>query len=322
MKIKVWLYNVAVCLNLKDGLFHPKEYILAQSYYSEHTTHSNPGKSVILMVDGRSIHGGLADRLKGAVTLYLLSKKLHRDYKIHWTFPFLLEDYLIPCHYDWRCSDSDIVYDSSLSAPVLLNDYQLPTSFHYFYLWRRHLAKRQLHVYSNSPYCINEFGKTFQHLFKPSGRLQTLIDKHSHALGSRYISCTFRFQQLLGDFAERDYPVLPQDKRQDLIIKCLHQLETIHIANPDSKIYVTSDSSTFLQHAVSFPYVYIVPGTVVHMDYTQDCDYKVYAKSFLDFYLISAATKSYLVCGDQMYRSGFARLASSINNHPYEEITF
>ena len=53
------------------------------------------------------------------------------------------------------------------------------------------------------------------------------------------------------------------------------------------KILVTSDSITFLKTIRKQKnYVSIIPGKVVHMNYTSEAEYKVYMESFIDLLML------------------------------------
>ncbi|HRQ30126.1 MAG TPA: hypothetical protein PLU49_08640 [Saprospiraceae bacterium] len=56
---------------------------------------------IISVADGTRSSKGLTDRFKGMVSLYALSKATHSNFKILFTHPFNLTDYLIPNQYDW-----------------------------------------------------------------------------------------------------------------------------------------------------------------------------------------------------------------------------
>ena len=54
----------------------------------------------IAMVDGEAYHGGLCDRFKGIISLYAYCKCSGLPFRIRYTYPFRLEDYLAPAAYD------------------------------------------------------------------------------------------------------------------------------------------------------------------------------------------------------------------------------
>lgn len=48
----------------------------------------------VAMVDGESFHGGMCDRFKGIISLYAYCKYRSLPFRIRYTYPFKLEDYL------------------------------------------------------------------------------------------------------------------------------------------------------------------------------------------------------------------------------------
>lgn len=293
---------------------------LKTKFYNTHTDCTIRKKSIIMMVDGRAIHGGLADRLKGATTFFTLSQELGIEYRINFVYPFRLSDYFQPNEYDWIPKDGEIIYDSKKSYPAIVNDYQIRSEHHKIYLRYLLFRYQQLHVYGNSPVRIEQFSKSFHILFKPSARLEEKIEENKSLIGCKYISCTFRFQQLLGDFKEGNYPILSSEDQQVLINKCKNQIVMLHASYPFHKILVTADSSKFLELMTTISYVYTIPGKIVHMDFTDGENYDTYEKSFLDFFLISDADVVHLVYGAGLFQSGFAKLAAMVNNKKYSEI--
>lgn len=323
MTLKEYIYHCFVVMGWHQGLFHNAEYKLEKEYYiTSNTCYKDHHKTIIFMVDGRFIHGGLADRIKGMVSLYAICLKHHWDFKINFIYPFQLTDYLIPQKHNWLIKPEEIDYNNKNSAPVLLNSYQLPTKFHEAYLIKRMIGKKQLHLYSESPWGENRFSELFNQLFQPSEKLLQDINTNKKNIGKKYISATFRFQQLLGDFKEGNYPILPNEQKQTLIKQCLQKIEELHLQYSEFKILITADSPSFLKLVDELPYTYIIPGTVVHMDYTNNASFITYEKSFLDYFLIANAEKIHLIYNNQMYRSGFAKQASLLYNHPYIEIQF
>lgn len=138
-----------------------------------------------------------------------------------------------------------------------------------------------------------------------------------------YVSVTFRFQQLLGDFKEGNYIVLPPPERMLLINKCLEFVNNIHKKHQDAEwVLVTSDSVSFLNAAKDkFSFVYIVPGVVLHPDWSKAEGNLPYAKSFIDIFMIANAKKAYNYSTGGMYsNSGFAKNAARIGGIEYENI--
>lgn len=302
--------------------FHKNEKNHIKKYYNIPVQNPNHiRKGVIVMIDGREIHGGFADRLRGICTIYQFCKTHNINFSIYYTEPFNLENYLQPSTVQWICRPNEIALDSNYAYPVFLYEWMFPHNFHKLYLKLRCiLTKKQLQVYTNSHFYYDSFSEQFHALFKPTPALQKAIDDNSQAIGTKYIAMVFRFQQLLGDFKEGHFKTLPTNEQDLLIKKCLKKIKSLWDGN--QTILVTSDSKRFLDQVKIFKFVYTIPGNVVHIDYTKGANYETYMKSFIDFYMIAKAEKIYLLKTGDMYQSGFPKTASKVYNRPFEIINF
>lgn len=188
-------------------------------YQSTDKICGNKRSTVIYMANGYTWHGGLADRLKGIVSLYAWCSDHSKPFKINFCHPFRLHNYLIPNEYDWQIADEDISYNpcevavkQCLIAPVLAVPTVQPRLPELLGEWLdEHLVQTnaQLHVYTNMRYGNSRFAELFGKLFKPAPRLQNLIDYHKEQIGGKYISISFRFTTLLGDFTDCTGAALP-----------------------------------------------------------------------------------------------------------------
>lgn len=281
---------------------------------------------IIYMADGRLHHGGLADRICGMVSAFNYCLKHDFVFKINFVCPYQLSKILEPGHYDWRIEQDTISYNSMDAAPIYLsvfsNKYSLVEG--YFNKRLSCLHKKQIHFYSNSRFFHEEeFSRLFSEMFKPAPMLQTLIDENIKKLPEHYVSLTFRFQQLLGDFKEDGFPTLKNEDEKELLIeKCLRCIESLH-HQEQSTILVTSDSMSFLERVKVFDYVYTISGSIRHMDFSteESVDISVDMKSFVDFYLLAHADKLYLSTIKPLYRSGFPRVAALVYNKQFMEIS-
>lgn len=317
-------------LSGKGGGFHDEEERLLKAYYAGKPTKTSERAfktGIVVMVDGRTMHGGLSDRLRGICSIYYWCKTHDVPFYIHFTYPFSLASYLPPASYDWTIEEDEISYSQEQARPALLMLHLLPSKLHKRYL--NHLLPlarvKQLHVYSNTNVFDKHYKECFNELFTPAPPLHEAITAQLQQFDDKpFIAMVLRFQQLLGDFKEGDYKVLPAAEREELIQRCLHQVDLIHSQQaPNSLVLITSESTTFLQRAVAkLPYVRIIQGEVVHMDYTLDASYNVYLKSFVDMLTLSHAQHIYLLRTGDMYKSGFAYRAAAINDVPYTYIDF
>jgi hypothetical protein len=220
------------------------------------------------------------------------------------TSPCDLSKFLVPNLYDWKIENKDICYDIRASIIHYLGwECTKETALK---IIRRSLKKyNQLQITTMMFIADDEYGRLFYELFKPSPELQALIDKNMSNIGNDFISATFRFRQLLGDFAEWNFPTLNEMQKDSLIERCLNHLDEIHSENLQKIILVTSDSTTFLNRTKKLAYVYVIEGKLTHIDYTVGLDASAYMKSFVDYYLLTKSQKVYLVIDGAMYNSGF-----------------
>jgi len=325
-------YDVQIAVGGAWWFFCKQQRAMAAKMTAEHYTDDadTDDTSVVFTCNGWIWHGGLADRLKGIVAVYDWCKRNGRQFRINFCEPFRLQDYLLPNKAEWL--PGCIVYNKESSIPkVCLME---PRTCHkreiaehqneLFESWmNEHLSdtSKQLHIYTNMERTEVDFGMRFNELFRPVPRLQSLINEHLANIGGKYISISFRFTTLLGDFTDCTGAPLSPEERTELIERCMEAIKTISRQAPaHDKILVTADSETFLSIAKEMGNVYVIPGKVGHIDYDHGDD--VNMKTFLDFFLISKAEKVYLARTGGMYRSAFAKTAAMVNDRQFEMYEF
>lgn len=298
---------------------------VAKDYINTMNSLVQNNKVIVYMADGKVRCGGLADRFRGIISTYEFCLKYNIDFKINFTHPFNISDYLECNEYNWIISEKDICYNTKFSRPYFITstssqgDENAQKYFsNKFLLKSRYL---QIHLYTNMYTGDEKYGILFKRLFRPTKALQNAIDWNYNQIGCDYVTIVFRFQQLLGDFNEGNYPTLPLNYREDYINSCLSLIERIHIRTNCKRVLVTSDSITFLEVASKLDYVYVLPGKVYHLDYSSSNkeDELPFLKSFLDYYMISLSKEVFLARDIKMYHSGFAYRAALLNNVPYFE---
>jgi hypothetical protein len=276
---------------------------------------------LIYMADGKQRHGGLADRLKGMATCYQYCKERGLPFKINHTSPFDLTRFLVPNRYDWTIAGDKISYNSRVAVPVYVRQQGGNIGDRAYGQLIRKLSKYhqpQVHVYTGGGYRMELFQQNFNELFMPSPFLAEALKPHREALAGSYVSISFRFQSLLGDFLESGCRTLGEAESGLLLEKCLAAICRIRQSHPEvEKLLVTSDSDRF-RHIVTQAYAdaYIVPGEMGHTDYGGGGQ----LPAFLDFFLIAGARKAYRVRNPLMYKSDFAHCASRVNGKPFESI--
>ena len=286
----------------------------------------------IAMVDGEAYHGGLCDRFKGIISLYAYCKCSGLPFRIRYTYPFRLEDYLAPAAYDWTLHEGEYTDNPFYSRILYMRGEHLATRL------LKLKPTRQVHFYTNRDLLdrINEtcrkgsapfdWGELYRELFKPAPVLEERLRLMKEETGSDYYAAVFRFQNLLGDFHEYRYHSLADPAESErLILKCLDAIRRLKASCADIPLLVTADSVTFLKRAVQLEGVHIIPGTLTHIDGNKNQaiknPFEVYLKSFVDFYMLIGAQKIYRIGTPQMYPSKFPVYAAKVNGIPFESIT-
>lgn len=284
-------------------------------------------KRIVYLCDGQTIYGGLADRMKGIISLFAICQELGYDFRIHFVSPCRLEDYLEPATYDWRISPSDLHCDTAAMLVLENTDdarYQTRKQAE----WLRHRLQEgpaEIHVITNANYAYElDYSGLFRQLFRPSPRLQEALEKELAALSGPFVSLSTRFLTLLGDFRETNgYYVLPEDEAEDLIRRTLHEVERLHRHHPENRLLVNSDSVRFLSRVAELPYVHVVKGGVAHTDLmpSENAE-QMHLKLFLDFLLISRANYVYLLRSGLMRESGYPYAASRLGGNGFEVVEY
>lgn len=287
-------------------------------------------KRVVCIFDGKTKNGGLADRLRGIVSVYEVCKEQNLDFKILFTSPFNLSEFLVPNKVDWRINEEELNYNTNVTDICYIDtltgsDYEAAKQKKWF---RKEFKKqyKEFHIRTNALFSYKgHYSSLFHELFRPSEKLQASINKQKEILNHEYISTSFRFMNLLGDFNETTelHNKLTKEEQDKLITINIKQLHNLHNKYPHLRILVNSDSTTFLQEAKKIDYVYVIPGNVTHIDAENNCNkYDIYEKTFIDFFMIANAQKIYLMRTGQMYNSGYPYAASKIYDKPFEKIEF
>ena len=282
----------------------------------------------IFMVDGRISHGGMFDRLKGLITIYSISKAQGKDFKINWTYPFVLSKYLAPAQYNWLIDESQMNFGLFSSNNVIAygeisNPYRLmkerkhETHFYYGF--------NSLDEVNNHFKTDYKWGDLYRELFKPTAYLQTYLDRFQAEIGDSYIAIHTRFMNLLGDKTETGInPELKSDEsKEKLISSAIDSIKQLALKHQNARVLIASDSMVFIDRIKQeIPSVYIVPGTVKHIDTAGETDDTENIKMFTDYYLISNSLKVYSLWHEGMWKSAFPEYAAKIGNVPFERIEF
>lgn len=297
-------------------------------YYRPFKLFRGKGESskYIFMVDDKVTHGGMFDCLKGIISIYAISKELHKDFRIHFVSPFELSDYLMPNEYDWDISDEDITYNYNVSMPIIaFGEYADPhrllknrrNECHFYYGYD---SLNEINAHFHSNYMWNGL---YAELFKPTEYLQKHIDFYRNDIGRDYIVTHFRFLNLLGDKTETDInPTLGVDAKEALKKKCKDKILEIADKHEGKRIMLSTDSNVFMEYIKEkVPDVYTIPGKIKHIGTSCDTSDAEILKMFLDYYIIGGAEKVYSICGPGMWKSAFPEYAAMIGGCRFERLS-
>lgn len=309
---------------MTSHLDYYKKYIYIPRFYH----------AVIVMIDGKYGHGGLADRFRHILSIYSYCKQHGLEFKLLYVYPYDLTEILVPNKYDWIISRSKIsmsfwdtrelflYVDTSKGQSVQDENGRIVKKLNEEIFDSKWI---QFHVYGNSCFAEDEFLNLFHELFKPSPYFLKKKEEFRALLPSSYDAVTLRFQNLLGDFKERDYPELDDQQKKVLIHKCVTKINAMYQEHffKSEKILVTSDSSTFLQQCHKLlPFVCVMPGKVVHVDCGIPADLETHLRSFIDLYMLAEADRCVLLKTGRMFESGFPAFAAKIGGKPFIKVDF
>lgn len=274
---------------------------------------------IVALYDGSRRTGGLTNRFAGIISAYGIAKHYGKKFEIKFTYPFNLEDFLVPNKYDWRYtgrkSDSYKVYtliDSDKNLDTLMADIS-KDRFDIYYLYININVLGKIHGVENiQKYWSSFFGE----LFGKTDYLKSRIDRVG--LPDNYIAIHFRFLNRLGDFTDTSETTeLDKADKDKLIRQCKKNINFIASNHPNRKYYVASDSNRFLTKVKNMDNVIAIGGKKYHTDVAGG---ESYVEPFVDFFILSRAEKIYNIKLEGMHKSMFGRYASMINNIPFERL--
>ena len=287
---------------------------------------------MVFVADGRFPHGGMFDRLKGAVSVYAAAQCIGREFRISFSHPFDLRDYLEPAAYDWRIDARALEHRFPHARPIFMyGEGRNPKR-----LVRRRRCESHFYLGFDALEWLNrrfganfEFGELYRQLFRPTAKLQAYIRHYHEEIGGKYIAAHFRFMNLIGDTTEFTSikPTLPEDEQKVLIDKSLEQLRLVAqhplVANGEARVMLATDSAVFTSVVrEAMPLVYVAPGEIRHIGTATDNSDASNIKMFLDYYLIAGAEKVYNFVSKGMWKSAFPEYAAKIGNAPFERIFY
>lgn len=280
---------------------------------------------VIIYMTSHTEFAGLADRLRGFVSGYILAQENDRSFHLYHDKGFNIETYLEYNEVDWRISPADISRGLNRVAFLWFTNY-----------WPRLDKKnREYHGYGlfdlipHLPKKIKEkytYGGVFNKLFRPTPFLQQLIDNAMQEAGLQeggFIAFHLRFlnffEPVEPDRAESDVSGTPEQQAQ-MLANVHATIDRIYQETSCKHVLLFSDSNKFLQ-APHPDYIRVLPGTVGHIARHNDAR-AITDKAFIDLFIMSKAAQVYSITGPNIYGGSFARTAAAIGGRPLIEVSY
>ncbi len=269
------------------------------------------GHTVYFIIDPQISHPGLADRFKAIVGTYYIAKQNGFDFKILFSHPFSLNDYLRPASRQWIATKEELSYSRRNSRIIAYNGGgKVP---------RLNKSVKQYHVYCYIGYDILEtnrignyqqlWGKLFRELFRPAPVLEKALQEYSAILQeNEFIAVHLRFVNALEPFEENQFNFLDQEQKEGLVQRCLEAIRTIQKQYTGKKVAVFSDSAVFLKRVREELPVTVLDGEIGHISFNA-ADHVV-LKTFIDFYMMSRAQHVIYILSPEMYPTVFSYYAA------------
>lgn len=289
--------------------------------------HTPPKLRIVFCCNGVVVHGGLVDRLKGAISMYNVALELGAEFYISFTDPFELSDYLAPNEVAWNKGDvkfnplrDRIIYAIKRNKPGLIN----PVT------WFDAKTPRTYFVYSNLNYLEGAYPtwsqqqlrdlwqQYFYQLFTYS---KVLLAGLNELPKERRVVCHTRFLGVLGDFNETTDNRLTSEEviaLFGLLDERLQQLVDLH---PGIPLYLLSDSPRFLAHVAEQGICKILPGTPKHVDVkNEENNAADHLKTFTDFVFMAESDAIYSLVLPPMHSSMFCAMAAMLGKKKVNRI--
>lgn len=295
---------------------------MSVKYYTEINKPEEIKRGVVICFDGHILHGGLADRMRGIVSVYAWCKRHNVPFYIYHNSPIELDNCFIPNKVNWRIKKSDLLYNKDVSLPYVMMEWSEREVYAMLDLLHFIHPQKQLHIYTNCFPQTVEFNKLFHELFRLEPSFNNRINALQEQLfnNKSYIAISLRFNQLLGDFKDTIGKPLKNNDQEVLIKKCIYEVKKLrNQIYPQYKVLVTADSTKFVERiSKELDFVVTIPGKSVHIDQIKDENNDAYTKVFIDMIMLSRAQKIYLFKTGKMYSGAFAKCSSMIGNVQYE----
>lgn len=285
---------------------------------------SSEKRVICVWKKGGSDATGLADRIKGMVSSYILADIYGYKFYTYHNHGFVMQDYLEPNEVDWPIDISQVSMGLN-RFKIIWNLRQLPkldTTVNEYHTHRTVDLTQSLPQELAEKYA---FHKVFHKLFKPSERLKSMIAEVMNAaklISNQFVAVHVRFLDFFENVEQLRESAYSrrgtQQEQQEMLASVKKTIEIIKETRKVERILLLSDSSTFLSQ--DFPnYVCILPGKVGHIQaHVGICD--VVDKTFTDMFVMAEAKEIININGTNIYNSDFCRIGALIGNKPFSRV--
>ena len=268
------------------------------------------GHTIYFIIDPNIEHPGLVDRLNSIVCTYYIAKVNGFDFKIIFTNPFVLSDYLSVASQNWLASFDDLSYSIQNTRLLSYNGSgKVP---------KLNKNVKQYHVYCYKGYdilyenqirdCYKVWSDLFNELFRPTPILEQALHAYADIQDKGFIAVHLRFVNALEQFENTYFNLLEQEQKENLIRRCVDAVRNIMNQYSGETVIVFSDSELFLNRIQKELPVIILDGKIGHISFNGSDE--VVLKTFVDFYMIAKSKKTIRILGAEMYMSTFSRYAA------------
>lgn len=281
-------------------------------------------KKTLIYYSGSDVYcGGVADRIRGVLSLYKVSIILGCEFKIVSKDGLDFSEYFDLAKNDWNnpvdyslSSVWDSYYSGSTSASNQFNDI-------IFFIKKHFVFFDNIFYTTNANICEGEeYGRYFNSLFSFKKDIENEAISYQKKLGNKYSAIVLRFQNLLADFDEPGYYPLEENEANILKAKSSQMVNKIINNTPDINFYVASDSIKFLRSIKIMEKIIVVDQEMHHPESVQADSSHIYRKSFIDLYLLMGAKNITNLVGPKMYESGFPKISALIAGCKIDVIYF
>lgn len=284
---------------------------------------------MIFTVNGYQTHGGLADRLKGMMTTYFLSKIKEMNFYNFYTYPF---DFNIIWY------NPDINITQLVVNPFKLKIHSIDSSkmkLGYEYFLNIKYKDRTNLIFSNANLLSIDLNNkpwqpTFTNYYMELKRLfedklsQNFKESYPDIVVGGYHVVHFRCMNYFGDFEDSQLPGLKEEVHDNIIDVIANKLKVQLKSSIYDPYFIIADSRKLLVALNEKGFSVFDVGSTAHIDIS-GASIEDYMRGFFEFYLLEHAKSiesTVLYHKNKPFNSHYAYVASILGDVPFEKHSF